>query len=82
MLCRLSFAVVMMLTATASSFAQGAPPFPGYQGTANEQNACEPAVLKFCRAAMPDTFRILECLQRNRPRLGKACQAVLAANGV
>ena len=62
---------------------QGGPPlpFPGYQGTPHDQKACEPAVFKFCRAAVPDQFRILQCLQTNRPRIGKACQAVLASYG-
>jgi hypothetical protein len=56
-------------------------PFPGYQGTPDDQKACQPAVFKFCQAALPDTFRILQCLQVNRPRIGRACQAVLANYG-
>ena len=83
MLCRTSLAFVMLLGATAGSTAQMLPlPFPGFQGTPNEQNACKPAVIKFCQEALPDTFRILDCLQRNRPRIGKACQQVLTSNGV
>jgi hypothetical protein len=83
MLRRSCLAFVLMLTATASAFAQAGPPlpFPGYQGTQNDQKACEPAVFKFCRAAVPDTFRVLQCLQANRPHIGKACQAVLATHG-
>jgi hypothetical protein len=84
MLCRLSLAFVMMLIATVSSYAQGQPqrpPHPGYQGTALEQNACEAPAQKYCRAAMPDQFRVLQCLQANRARIGKACQAVLTAYG-
>jgi hypothetical protein len=86
MLCRLSLAAVVMLAATFPSLAQMAPPlpppFPGFQGTPEQQRACQPAVFRFCRAALPDTFRILECLQRNRPHIGAACQHVLASNGV
>jgi hypothetical protein len=63
---------------------QGAPPplpFPSYQGTPDDQKACQPAVFKFCQAAVPDQMRILQCLQANRPHIGKACQAVLASYG-
>jgi hypothetical protein len=84
MLCRLALAFVTMLIATVSSHAQGQqqrPPHPGYQGTASEQNACEAPAQKYCRAEMPDEFRVLRCLQANRPRIGKACQAVLSAYG-
>ena len=83
MLCRMGLAFVMLVTATVPSLAQMAQsPFPGFQGAADEQKACQPAVFKFCQAALPDTFRILECLQRNRPRIGKACQMVLSSHGV
>jgi hypothetical protein len=88
MLCRLSLAFVMLLVATVSSptqeQAQGQPqrpPHPNYQGTANDQNACDAPAQKFCRAEIPDQFRVLACLQRNRPNIGKACQAVLSAYG-
>jgi hypothetical protein len=81
--CRLSLAFVMLI-ATVSSPAQGqpqAPLHPGYQGTASEQNACGAPAQKYCRAAMPDQFRVLQCLQANRARIGKACRAVLTAYG-
>jgi len=88
MLHRLSLAFVIVLLATLSAQAQaqtqGQPQRPGnpnYQGTANDQDACEPAALKFCRAEIPDQFKVLACLQRNRPNIGKACQAVLSAYG-
>jgi hypothetical protein len=84
MLCRLSLAVVVAVIAYTPSLAQTAapaPPFGGYQGSAEEQKACQPAVFKFCRDAVPDTFRILQCLQRNRPKIGKACEHVLSSHG-
>jgi hypothetical protein len=74
-------AFVVLLSSTAPSLAQASRPFPSHQGTTQEQKACEPAVFKFCQHAVPDTFRVLQCLQTNRPRIGKACQAVLAAYG-
>jgi hypothetical protein len=83
MLCRTSVAVVMLASSAVSSLAQGMVlPSPGVQGSRNEQDACKPAVFKFGREALPDTFRILDCLQKNRPRIGKACQQVLSSNGV
>jgi hypothetical protein len=85
MLSRGGFAVVALLTATTFSFAQTPPPlpipFPSYQGTAEDQKACDPPVQKFCRAAIPDQFRVLRCLQENRDKIGKACQAVLTSYG-
>jgi hypothetical protein len=85
MLYRGGFAIVALLTATAFSFAQTPlpvpVPFPSYQGTADDQKACNPPVQKFCRAAIPDQFRILRCLQENRDKIGKACQAVLTSYG-
>jgi hypothetical protein len=71
----------MILLSTTPSLAQMGPS-SGHRGTSSDRDACRPAVFKFCRAALPDTFRILQCLQRNRPRIGKACQLVLSSNGV
>jgi len=84
---RLPLALVFIAFAIASALAQVPPPpmlplpFPDFQGTADEQKACQPAVFKFCQAAVPDTMRILQCLQTNRARIGKPCQDVLAAHG-
>jgi hypothetical protein len=81
MVCRAaSIALTVLLATTAASFAQG-PSFQGRAGTQQDQKACNPAVRKFCRAAVPDTFRILACLQQNRARIGKPCQGVLARYG-
>jgi hypothetical protein len=51
------------------------------QGTAEEQAACAPDSNKFCRDAIPDTFRVLACLQENRRKLRKACLKVLEDHG-
>ncbi len=51
------------------------------QGTNAEEAACKPDVVKFCRTAMPDTFRILACLQSNRAQLRQSCKRVLANHG-
>jgi len=88
MLRRLGLGSLIVLLATLSAHAQmqmqSQPPKPvnpNYQGTANDQDACEAPALKFCRAEIPDQFKVLACLQRNRPNIGKACQAVLSAYG-
>jgi hypothetical protein len=52
-----------------------------FQGTPQEQAACRPDAAKFCRAYMPDNFRVLSCLQANRAKLRRACQKVLRDNG-
>ena len=51
------------------------------QGTAEEQAACAPDSNKFCRDVIPDTFRVLACLQENRRKLRKACLKVLEDHG-
>ena len=52
-----------------------------FQGTPEEQAACGPDATKFCSKAIPDTFRVLACLQQNRVGLRKVCARVLAAHG-
>jgi hypothetical protein len=85
MLSRVSLASAVLLMTTAFSLAQTPLPiplpFPSYQGTAEDQKACDPPVQRFCRAAIPDQFRVLRCLQENRDKIGKACQAVLTSYG-
>ena len=78
---RFILVAAILLSATAPSLAQATLPHPGHQGTADDQRACEPAVHRYCKHAIPDTFRVLHCLQTNRARIGKACQAVLASYG-
>ena len=58
----------------------------GGQGTDQERAACHPDVVKFCKQyikddANADVFAILGCLQANRQRISKACNAVLASHG-
>jgi hypothetical protein len=51
------------------------------QGTAQEEGACRPDVMRLCRAVAPDTGRVLACLQANRARLSRACRTVLQNHG-
>jgi len=53
-------------------------------GTAEEQSACKPDVIKFCKSAAAgnDEIVILGCLQGNRDKLSKGCRKVLESHGV
>lgn len=53
----------------------------GQQGTPDEETACAGDAMKFCRDAIPYTFRVLACLQKNRQQISDACRGVLAAHG-
>jgi hypothetical protein len=69
-------------TALAANEPRRPPPQGGlFQGTPEEQAACAPDASKFCKDAIPDTFRVLACLQDHREKLQKACQQVLTNNG-
>ncbi len=79
--------VILMLSGTA--FAAGETPIPPkapsgglFQGTIEEQAACVPDATKFCMDAIPDTFRVLACLQAHRQRLRKVCLQVLESHGM
>jgi hypothetical protein len=52
--------------ACAAERAQPQTPAPQedlFSGTPEEQAACSPDATKFCSDAIPDTFRVLACLQ-------------------
>jgi Cysteine rich repeat len=57
------------------------PPIPLPTGTPEERAACQPDVQKFCEQALPDTMRVLHCLQANRTRISRACRQVLERHG-
>ena len=57
------------------------PPLPMPQGSPEERAACAPDVKKYCETALPDTMRVLSCLQANRPRISGACNQVLVSHG-
>jgi hypothetical protein len=61
--------ISFIVMAAASASAQG-------------QDACARDASRFCRAHINDgDMVILACLQQNRARLSKACQATLASHG-
>jgi hypothetical protein len=68
---RFLLAISFVLIAAASASAQ-------QQG----HDACSRDASRFCRAHLNDGDQVvLACLQQNRARLSKACQATLAAHG-
>ncbi len=51
-------------------------------GTPDEQKACAKDVSRHCRTVMNESdLVILSCLQQNRPKISKACDAVLTSHG-
>lgn len=69
---------VALIAATTAAMAQQ----PARSGTAEEQAACSRDVQKFCRKIMDQgDFVILACLKENRPKISKACNAVLVSHG-
>jgi hypothetical protein len=68
---RFLFALSFVLIAATSASAQ-------QQG----QDACARDASRFCRAHLNEgDMVVLACLQQNRARLSKACQATLASHG-
>ena len=87
---RLGAAILACAIAGNASYAadgKGRPPQGGsssgglFTGTAEEQAACSPDAVRYCRDALSDTFRVLACLQDHREKLKKACRDVLEAHG-
>lgn len=78
-----SAALAQPLTSPSQQASQGAPgsPFPSMQGTPEDQKACSPDAVKFCKDMIPDSFRVLSCLQNNRQKISTACQGTLAKYG-
>jgi hypothetical protein len=78
-------AIVLMQISLGTAFAADdkKAPQPGglLQGTPEEQAACAPDSTKFCRDFIPDTFRVLSCLQEHRKQLRKVCLKVLEDHG-
>jgi len=56
-------------------------PLPLAEGTPEERAACASDVHRYCAPALPDTMRVLSCLQANRARISLACNRVLVSHG-
>ena len=67
---------LLALTVSTSAFAQSRG------GTEQEQKACSRDVQRFCRSIMNEAdLAILACLQQNRPKISRSCNAVLVSHG-
>ena len=86
---RIFLALALLLTSGIAWAQQGPkqakpqePTMSGpFEGTPEEQAACRRDSTTLCRDAVPDTFRVLACLQQNRARISKACREVLESHG-
>ena len=72
----IALVLVILLTETSLSFAQG------HKGTPQEQQACTRDAQRFCRQQLGDDGAVQQCLQQNRTRLSKNCQRVFASHGM
>ena len=83
---RICSALAILLLVAGEALAAGDQKPPDqrgglFTGTPEEQAACAPDASRFCSDAIPDTFRVLACLQEHRKKLKKACLQVLDAHG-
>ena len=67
----------LAIAGATASFAQGP-----HQGTSKEQQACSRDASKFCRKDLGNDGAVQQCLQGNRAKLSKACQAVFQSHGM
>ena len=75
------FLALTLVSATASTGAL-AQQMQNRGGTEAEQKACARDVQKLCRGMMDQgDLVILSCLKENRPKISKACNAVLVSHG-
>ena len=51
-----------------------------YRGTVAQQLACTPDVFRLCGDQIPDTNRIVACLQQNTAQLSSDCRSVFESN--
>jgi hypothetical protein len=72
-----SFALVGLAVTLASGSSAVAEE---YRGTMQQQMACTPDVFRLCGSAIPDTNRIVACLQANTPQLSAGCRAVFESS--
>jgi len=77
------FRIVALVTlALTPVILPSSSPVLAQQGTREEREACRPDVRRFCvRRGEAQNEPPLQCLQRNRSRLSRACRAVLERHG-
>ncbi len=69
--------LLITISGVSTTLAQGS-----HQGTPREQQACSRDAQRFCRKDIGNDGAVQQCLQGNRAKLSKACQAVFASHGM
>jgi len=76
------FLVLTVIAASASTCALVQSAKAEDRGTDAEQKACTRDVVKHCRSVMEQgDLVVLSCLKEHRPKISKACNAVLVSHG-
>jgi hypothetical protein len=71
-----------LLAITLSSLALSTAAFAQSMGTPQEQAACSRDAQRFCRSVISQgDMAVLACFQQNRPKISRACDAVLRSHG-
>jgi hypothetical protein len=86
---RLASLTILTLAAISTDamaqFPSQPPPASPGKGNDQERAACHPDVMRYCKAEVDanadDVLGILGCLQRNRVKISRSCQQVLASHG-
>ncbi|MGH6767529.1 MAG: cysteine rich repeat-containing protein [Xanthobacteraceae bacterium] len=81
MIRKIAILLAVTIVGASTASAQLPLPLPIPSGTPEDRAACEPDVHRYCKSAIPDNLRVLACLQANRQRIGRTCQAVLVKYG-
>jgi len=72
----------LVATLFVSAIAASSVQAQSRSGTPDEQKACSKDVSRFCRTVMDQSdLVILSCLQQNRAKISKSCDAVLVSHG-
>jgi hypothetical protein len=84
--CIATVALSLLVGPALAQFPQQPAPVSPSSGNAQERAACQPDVIRYCKQLVSangqdDVFAILGCLQTNRSRISRACQAVLTSHG-
>jgi hypothetical protein len=71
-----------LLAITLSSLSLSTAAFAQSMGTPQEQAACSRDAQRFCRTVISQgDMAVLACFQQNRPKISRACDAVLRSHG-
>ncbi|WP_049768167.1 hypothetical protein [Methylocella silvestris] len=72
---RAIFAAALLALSGGAALAQG------FEGTAEEREACTPDALSICSSAIPDPTKVKECLVQHVSELSPGCKEVFEQRG-